>query len=97
MVLRFQSPGDPNPMLFFCLFFLYHVLCIKQLLGTKTTCSASYGKEKTPSPLIHLAPGKKPSTQGLSGTRPTAHQRHKIRNQTPTKGAEQGNQINTRG
>jgi len=31
-------------------FFLYHVLCINQLLGTKTTCSASYGKEKTPSP-----------------------------------------------
>ena len=58
---------DPNlmPLLFFCfsfvLFFL--VLCIKQLLETKTTCSASYGKEKTPSLLIHPAPVKKPSTQ----------------------------------
>jgi len=44
-------------------FFFYHVLCIIQLVGTKTTCSASYGKEKTPSPLIHPAPGQKPSTQ----------------------------------
>jgi len=31
---------DPNPMplFFFFFIFLYHVLCIKQLLGTKTTC-----------------------------------------------------------
>ena len=34
-------------------FFLYHVLCINQLLGTKTICSASYGKEKTPSPIFY--------------------------------------------
>ena len=37
---------------FFFLFFFYHVLCIKQLLGTKTTCSASYGRERTPSPMF---------------------------------------------
>jgi len=55
---------DPNPMPFFIFFiFYYYVLRVKQLLGTKTTCSASYGKEKTISPLIHPAPGKKPSTQ----------------------------------
>ena len=36
---------------FFSLFFFLHVLCINQLLGTKTTCSASYGKERTPSPV----------------------------------------------
>ena len=54
---------DPNLMSFLLFFFFYHVLCIKQLVGTKTTCSASYGKEKTLSPLIHPAPGKKPSTQ----------------------------------
>jgi len=33
----------------------------------------------------------------LSGTRPTAHQPYIIRNQTPTEGAEQENQINTQG
>jgi len=46
---------DPNLMPFFFLifFFFYHVLCINQLLGTKTTCSASYGKEKTPSPVFY--------------------------------------------
>jgi len=38
---------------FFFFFFLYHVLCINQLLGTKTMCSASYGKEKTPSPIFY--------------------------------------------
>jgi len=56
---------DPNPMalFFFFFLFLFHVLCIKQLLGTKTTCSASYGKEKTPSRFIYLAPGKKLSTK----------------------------------
>ena len=42
---------DPNPISFFFLF-LYHVLCINQPLGTKTTCSASYGKEGTPSPIL---------------------------------------------
>jgi len=55
---------DPNPMTCFSFSFFFHVLCIKQLLGTKTTCSASYSEEKTTSPLIHPAPGKKPSTQG---------------------------------
>ena len=53
---------DPKRRPFFS-FFFYQVICINQLLGTKTTCSASYGREKTPSPLIHPAPGKKPSTQ----------------------------------
>jgi len=39
---------DPNPLpFFFSLFFLFlHVLCFIRHLGTKTTCSASYGKEK---------------------------------------------------
>jgi len=32
-----------------------------------------------------------------SGTRPTAQQPRKIRNETPTEGAEQESQINTRG
>jgi len=41
---------DPNPMtfFFFLFFFLFHVLCFICHLGTKTTCSASYGKEKPP-------------------------------------------------
>jgi len=46
---------DPNPMSFFSrfsTFFFFHVHCIIQLLGTKTTCSASYGKEKTPSTMF---------------------------------------------
>jgi len=43
---------DPNPMPFFSFFFFFcfflHVLCFIRHLGTKTTCSASYGKEKPP-------------------------------------------------
>jgi len=35
---------DPNPMSF--LFFFFDVLCFIRHLGTKTTCSASYDKEK---------------------------------------------------
>ena len=53
---------EPKSHAFFS-FFFFSCALYYQLLGTKTTCSASYGKEKTPSPLIHLAPGKKPSTQ----------------------------------
>ena len=34
-----------TPCLLLFFFFLYHVLCINQLLGTKTTCSSSYDKE----------------------------------------------------
>ena len=48
---------DPTPWLFFFFFFLYHVLCINQLRGTKTACSASYGKEKTPSSPGFIPPG----------------------------------------
>jgi len=47
----------PNPMpifvYFLFFFFFYHLLCINELLGTKTTCSASYGKEKPPSPVFY--------------------------------------------
>jgi len=82
---------DPNPMSFFYFvyFFFYHVLCIIQLLGTKTTCSTSNSKEKTRSP-IFLQPGtrEKAIKPSLSGTRPTAHRLRKTRNQTPTKGVE---------
>jgi len=70
---------DPKPLYFLFFFFFYHVLCINQLLGTKTTCSASYGKERTPSP-IFLQPGtrEKAINPSLSGMRPTAHQPRKI-------------------
>ena len=88
---------DPTPMPFF-VFFFFHVLCINQLLGTKTTCSASYGKEKTPSP-IFLQPGirEKAINPSLSGMRPTAHQPRKIRNPPPTKRSKRKIQINTWG
>jgi len=67
-----------------------------QLLGTKTAWSASYGKEKTPSPnYIHPGAREKAINPSPYGMGPTAHQPRKIRNQTPTKGAEQENQINT--
>ena len=37
----------PNPKSFSYVFGFYHVHLFR-LLGTKTRCSASYGKEKTP-------------------------------------------------
>jgi len=37
---------EPKSHAFFFIFF--HVLCFIHHLGTKTTCSASYGKEKPP-------------------------------------------------
>ena len=39
---------DPNLMPFFSIFSFFHVLCFIHHLGTKTTCSASDGKEKPP-------------------------------------------------
>jgi len=56
---------DPNLMPFFFLLFFNSYALYYQLLGTKTAWSASYDKEKTPSPdvLSTLAPGKKLSTQ----------------------------------
>jgi len=76
-----------NLMPFFFLFlFLYHVLCINQLMGTKTTCSASYGKEKThPGCFIHPGAGEITINLSSSGTRQTAHQPRKIGNQTQIK------------
>ena len=48
---------DPNPMPFFFNFYLFiHVLCINQLLGTKSTCNASYGKENISSPVFYYPP-----------------------------------------
>jgi len=40
---------DPNLMPFFQFFFnifFFHVRCFIRQLGTKSTCSTSYGKEK---------------------------------------------------
>ena len=72
---------------FFFLFssFLYHVLCI-QLRGTKTACSTSYGKEKTPTSPGCFPPGtmEKAINPSPSGLGPTARQPHKIRNPTLT-------------
>jgi len=47
--------------------------------------------KKEPHPLFFLQPGarEKAINASLSGLRPTAHQPRKIRNQTPTKRAEQ--------
>jgi len=55
-------------------------------------------KEK-PHPLSVIHPGAREKAIDPSpyGMRPTAHQLRKMRNQTPTKGAEQENQINTWG
>ena len=81
--------------LFFFSFF-FHLLWINQLLGTKTTCSASYGNERTPSP-IFLQPGtmEKAINPSLSGMRPTAHLPRKIRNPPPTRWSKRKIQINT--
>ena len=48
-MVHHQIPSQNS--IFFLFFFLYPVLCIFQVRGPKTTCSASYGKEKTPGPL----------------------------------------------
>jgi len=55
--------------------------------------------KKEPHPLSFIHPGTREKTihPSLSGLRQTAHQPRKIRNQAPTKGAEQENQINTWG
>ena len=54
-------------VLFFYFYFLFFYSCALyyQQLGTKTVWSASYGKEKTPSPIILSTPvpAKKPLTQ----------------------------------
>ena len=83
---------------FFFFFFFYHVLCINQPLGTKTTCSASYCKERTPSPTF-LQPGtrEKAINPSLSSIRPTTHQPRKIRNPPPTRRSKRKIQINTWG
>ena len=89
---------DPNPMPFFFTFFIFFISCALyyELLGTKTTSSASYGKKKPPSPnYIHSGAREKAINPSPSGMRPNAHQPRKIRNQTPTKGAEQESQITT--
>jgi len=39
---------DPNPMPFYLLLCFFHVVGFIRHLGTKTTCSASYSKEKPP-------------------------------------------------
>jgi len=54
------------------------------------------GKKK-PNPTYPHGVREKAINPSLCGTRPTAHQPYKIRSQTPTEGAEQENQINTRG
>jgi len=53
--------------------------------------------KKKPHPLLPPGAREKASNPSLSGTRPTARQPRKIRNQTPTDGAEQENPINTGG
>ena len=83
----------PNLMPFFFFFFFFFFLSCalyEQPTGTKTTYSASYGNERTPSPnFLQLAPGKKPSTQ-VSLVRDQPHtSRAKQENPPPTKGAEQ--------
>jgi len=91
---------DPNPMSFFSFFFFFSFLSCAlyyQPMGTKTTCSAGYGKERTPLLLLPTGAREKAINSSLTGTRPSAHQPRKIGNQTPTKGAEQENHINTRG
>jgi len=53
---------------------------------------------KEPHPLFEpTGAWEKGINPSVSGTRPTPHQPRKIGNQTPTKGAEQENQINTQG
>ena len=83
------------PCLFVFFLFLSCAL-YSQPTGTKTTYSASYGKERTP-PLLPTGAREKAINPSLYGMRPTARQPRKIRNQTPTKRAEQENQTNTRG
>jgi len=92
--LRWLREEPKSHAFFLFLLFLYQVLCINQLLGTKTTCSASYGKERTPCPSF-LQPGtrEKAINPSLSGSRPTAHQPRKIRNPLPTRRSKRNIQI----
>jgi len=91
----------PTPKsFFFPSFFVFfsHALCINQLLGTKITCSASYGKERTLTPIfLQLGTREKAINPSLSGPRTTAHQPRKIRNPPPTERSKRKIQINTWG
>jgi len=93
-----EEPKSHAPFFFSFILFFFDVLCINQLLGKKTTCSASYGKERTPSP-VFLQPGtrEKAINPSLAGMRPTAHQPRKIRDPPPTRRSKRKIQINTWG
>jgi len=70
---------------------------MNQLLGTKTACSGSYGKEKTPSPLLTTRrQGESQQRKSLwyETNRTPATQNKKSK---WSKGAEYENQINTPG
>jgi len=96
--LRWLREEPKSHVFLFIFYFFYHVLCINQLLGTKTTCSASHGKERTPSPtFLQLGTREKAINPSLSGMRPTAHQPRKIRNPPPTRRSKRKIQINTWG
>jgi len=82
---------NPNPMpflLFFIFHFCFHVLCINNLREQRLRAALARVK-KEPHPLFKPTGAReKAINPSLSGTRPTAHQPRKRRNQTPTKGAE---------
>jgi len=54
---------DPNLRPIFSFFHFFHVLCINNYWEQRLRAALAMVKKKTPSPLIHPAPGKKTSTQ----------------------------------
>jgi len=88
---------DPNPMPFSFIFFFFICFVLINYWEQRRRAALAMVK-KEPHPLVY-PPGarKKAINPSLSGTRPTGHQPRNIRNQTPTEGAEQENQINKRG
>jgi len=80
-------------MPFFILFYFY-IMCFVLIKYWEQRLHAVLAMVKKKPPLlnfIHPDTREKTINPSLSGPRPTAHQPHRVRNQTLTKGAEQEN------
>jgi len=89
---------NPNPTPFYFFIFLFICFVLINYWEQRLRAALAMVKKKAhPLSFIHPGSREKIINPSLSGPRPTAHQPCKIRNQTPTKGAEQESQINTWG
>ena len=96
--LRWLREEPKSHAFFYFYFYFFYFMCFVLInYGEQRLRAALVMLKKKPHPLSLINPGTREKTinLSLSGPRPTAHQPCKIRNETPTKGAEQESQINT--